>query len=587
MAMSTISLNASMRTNLLSLQQISKLQDQTQLRLSTGLKVNSALDNPSSFYTSQSLNNRANDLSSLLDAMGQGIETIKAANEGIAKAEDLLEQMKAIAEQVQLQTSDIEEIPDKATIEAKVGANGAVVSTAQELRDAINSGKETICVYGAIDLGDVKTTGKLNLQANQKLVGVNYFGNYGTKGQEFSSITATTSNGISVIRAQDGCLVSDLSFTGTSTGGAVSGFIDGGGTNIRLQNLDFQIDNAAAISAGAGGNITLSGKINIKGNASMGIGAFNSGFIEIASDAQVVIKTTGNGYGLAGFDNSSGKGIKVSGNVQFFMEGAGSPLGCSDGNIQVTSSASLYFSSQNILGGGGLAKIDSGAKIAVEKDGKTNWYEVTQNYLYNSYDYVSITADNITTKLNVSETSAWKTPEEIIAEMANEAAIDEESVSYQNQYNNALSQFDMLINDSSYKSINLLKQDSLKVNFNEDKSANLVIEGVNVTSATLGLTQADWQNDTALEESLNQVIAAKEKLRDASSQLGNYYAILTNREDFTERLINVLEEGADKLTLADMNEESANMLALQTRQQLALTSLSLASQASQSVLNLF
>ena len=299
MAMSTISLNASMRTNLLSLQQISKLQDQTQLRLSTGLKVNSALDNPSSFYSAQSLNNRANDLSSLLDAMGQGIETIKAANEGIAKAEDLLEQMKAIAEQVQLQIIDI---PDKATIEAKVGANGAVVSTAQELRDAITSGKETICVYGAIDLGDIKTTGNLNLQANQKLVGVNYFGNYGTKGQEFSSITASYSRGNYVIRAQDGCLVSDLSFTGTDTGNSGYGFIYGVGTNIRLQNLDFQLEDATAIAANKGGNITLSGKINIKGNASAGIEAVNSGFIEIASDAQVVIKTTGN--------SPQGKGLK-------------------------------------------------------------------------------------------------------------------------------------------------------------------------------------------------------------------------------------------------------------------------------------
>ena len=415
--MSAISLNSSMRTNLLSLQQISKLQDQTQLRLSTGLKVNSALDNPSSFYTSQSLNNRANDLSSLLDAMGQGIETIKAANEGIAKAEDLLEQMKAIAEQVQLQIS---EIPDKATIEAKVGANGAVVSTAQELRDAITSGKETICVYGAIDLGDINTTGGLNLQANQKLVGVNYFGNYGTKGQKFSSITASYSNGNYVIRAQDGCLVSDLSFTGTYTGSSVNGVIYGVGTNIRLQNLDFQLEDATAIAANNGGNITLSGKFNIEGNDVYGIDAWNSGFIEIASDAQVVIKTTGNSVGLrAALNSSPGEGIKVSGNVQFFMEGATSPLFRFAGNIQITSSASLYFSSQNILTGSGrgLAKIDSGAKIAVEKNGKTNWYEVTQNYLYNSYNYVSITADNITTKLNVSETSAWKTAGEIIEEM--------------------------------------------------------------------------------------------------------------------------------------------------------------------------
>ena len=71
-----------------------------------------------------------------------------------------------------------------------------------------------------------------------------------------------------------------------------------------------------------------------------------------------------------------------------------------------------------------------------------------------------------------------------------------------------------------------------------------------------------------------------------SAELGSYYNIVLNRQDFTENLINVLEEGADKLTLADMNEESANMLALQTRQQLATNSLSLASQAAQSILRL-
>ena len=80
---------------------------------------------------------------------------------------------------------------------------------------------------------------------------------------------------------------------------------------------------------------------------------------------------------------------------------------------------------------------------------------------------------------------------------------------------------------------------------------------------------------------------AVSKLRNMASVFGNNYSIVENREEFTENLINVLEEGADKLTLADMNEESANMLALQTRQQLAINSLSLASQAAQSVLSLF
>ena len=81
--MADISLTASMRSNLLSLQSAQSLMDITQNRLSTGKKVNSAIDNPSSYYTSQSLTNRASDLSALLDSMGQAIQTIKAANEGI------------------------------------------------------------------------------------------------------------------------------------------------------------------------------------------------------------------------------------------------------------------------------------------------------------------------------------------------------------------------------------------------------------------------------------------------------------------------------------------------------------------------
>jgi flagellin-like hook-associated protein FlgL len=71
--------------------------DQTQERLSSGKKVNSAIDNPSSYYTAQSLTNRASDLSGLLDSMGQAVSTIKAANEGIESITTFVEQAKAVA----------------------------------------------------------------------------------------------------------------------------------------------------------------------------------------------------------------------------------------------------------------------------------------------------------------------------------------------------------------------------------------------------------------------------------------------------------------------------------------------------------
>ena len=71
--------------------------DMTQERLSTGKKVNSAIDNPSSYYTAQSLTNRASDLEGLLDSMGQGIQTIQAANEGIESITAFVQQAKAVA----------------------------------------------------------------------------------------------------------------------------------------------------------------------------------------------------------------------------------------------------------------------------------------------------------------------------------------------------------------------------------------------------------------------------------------------------------------------------------------------------------
>ena len=113
--MSEISLTASMRSNLLSLQNTQSLMDTTQERLSTGKKVNSAIDNPSSYYTAQSLNNRAGDLSSLLDSMGQGIQTIKAADEAIEAITTFAQQAKAIANSARDEASKTEIISGSGT----------------------------------------------------------------------------------------------------------------------------------------------------------------------------------------------------------------------------------------------------------------------------------------------------------------------------------------------------------------------------------------------------------------------------------------------------------------------------------------
>ena len=364
--MSNISLTASMRTNLLSLQNTQSLMDTTQERLSTGKKVNSAIDNPSSYYTAQNLTNRASDLETLLDSMGQGIQTIKAANEGIEAITSFVQQAKAVANTAR-DTAAKSEIESSGTYVAedgkmtiKVGDETLEVNVTQAGQGDI--GKLVTAIQGATDYAKKSFT----VEANDDSTGL-------------------------VIKAKDGA----------------------------------EINGAVSIENGMG--LSINGKI-----------------------------------------------------------------------------------------------------------------------------------DTVSRKTSIE------------------------------QYNAILSQIDQLASDSSYKGVNLLKNDDLKVVFNEDRSSFLNVEGDDASSAGLGLTAvADWSTNELIDETIASVDAAITELRNMASEFGNNYSIVQTRQDFTENLMNVLTEGADNLTLADMNEESANMLALQTRQQLGVNALSLASQSAQSVLKLF
>ena len=339
--MADISLTASMRSNLLSLQQTQSLMDMTQERLSTGKKVNSAIDNPSSYYTAQSLTNRASDLSALLDSMGQAVQTIQAANEGIEAITEFANQAKAIA----TSANDTSKVSDVENYMAQFDE-----------------------IMRQID-GIAKDSG---------YKGVNLL----EEGQELKVV--------------------------------------------------FNEDRSSSL--------TVSGK-----------------------DAS----TAGLGLG----DSS---GWKISGTSTAF-----------DGSVKVD--------------------YDADTPKYVFEDGSV--YEVKKSY---------------------------------------DGTADAKTV-------------DELVKDGS-----LVKVGEAKTH-----------------GAFTGISKDE------INKSITAVEDAVSKLRNMASVFGNNYSIVESREEFTENLINVLEEGSDKLTLADMNEESANMLALQTRQQLAINSLSLASQAAQSVLSLF
>ena len=417
--MADISLTASMRTNLLSLQNTQSLMDTTQERLSTGLKVNSAIDNASSYYTAQSLNNRASDLSALLDSMGQGIQTIQAANEGIEAITEFVEQAKAIANSAR----DAASKTDVKTLNAKFSdlttpqtpKTSAATALTLEIKK-VNGDK--VEALGSSDEYDKAVTAAL-AKLNAKLAA-------GELGGKDASAFKTASE------------AAMKEFTGTV------------------------LEDVMEFSISADGKVSLTAKA---------------------------------GYQIA-------------------AKGAGE------------------------FAGQGDKAADTG-----------------------------LAGDTATSTVNVN-TDRQK---------------------YAEQFNEIMRQIDKLAKDSGYKGINLLQMNTLTVIFNEDRSSQIEVKGVDASSTGLKISNPvdSWQTDEDINKSITEAENAISELRIMASDYGNYYSIVQNRQDFTKNLINVLTEGADNLTLADMNEESANMLALQTRQQLAINSLSLASQAAQGVLQLF
>jgi len=134
--MSGIVLSASVRQNLLSLQSTADLLATTQNRLSTGKKVNTALDNPTNYFTAQGLDNRASDISNLLDGIGNGVQVLQAANTGITSLQKLVDTAKSIANQV-LQAPTGYSVKASATSLAPTGAGAlSVAGTAADLTNA-------------------------------------------------------------------------------------------------------------------------------------------------------------------------------------------------------------------------------------------------------------------------------------------------------------------------------------------------------------------------------------------------------------------------------------------------------------------
>jgi flagellin len=178
-----------------------------------------------------------------------------------------------------------------------------------------------------------------------------------------------------------------------------------------------------------------------------------------------------------------------------------------------------------------------------------------------------------------------------IAISAQSASTAAEFTELNAQYNSLVTQINNVTSDASYQGKNLVNAtgSTLTVYFSESTASQLSVASVNLTNSSLGLaiTTGATLSATSLNScAINQLDAAVATLSSKAKTLGSNVALLQTRLDFNESYVNELEVGADKLRLADTTEEGANLVALQTRQQLGISALSFAGQAEQSVLSL-
>ena len=566
--MSSTVMSASIRANLLSLQNTNAAMDKTQLNLSTGKKVNSPLDDAVAFFSAKSLTDRASDLNKLLDAMGQSISSVNQASTGVAGLSKLVDQANAIAGQARdalakgaqeakvAGTVDLKGVQDLSTKPGisttsqltftVVDKDGTTVINAQNIAIAAGDSTEQL-VTKINDLNaslsspaieaKINDAGKLEIKA---LDG----GNFSLK---FTGDTATPTT------AEDLAFAQALGF-GDSAKQVANGTLTGA-----VQNYDVMV------SAKAESSLTSNALFSASNTLAKASDTLSALFNDASASTNLITGTV---------DPTDAIKVGVNGGTQKTYNITGLTVQGLVDKINTDFDGTLAASFDGTTGKINIRSTD--AKVQTVEFGVYD--ETTTNGMTARFGF------GVASALTATAGGAGENATMIESIKLGSAAAD--LAKYESDYNKVRDQIDSLVKDAGYRGTNLLNGDTLLTVFNEDRSTSISTKGEVLTSAGLGLNAANFANASSVDSSLTELRGATATLRTFSSSLANDLNVIQTRQDFTKQTVNTLQEGSDKLTVADPNEEGATMLALQTRQQLAVQALSLASQAQQSVLSL-
>ena len=521
---SNVILSSALRSTLNSIDRTQQTIDVITERLASGLKVNSAIDDPQNFFTARALRNVSSDYNRLLDGLGQSLRVIQEAIIGLEAVEKLVDQAEAITlESLQfLRAGET----DPAIFEKIVN------SSPPPLVNQINASAPD--VYYRLN----ETAGPI--------------------------IDSGTGGGV----------------TATYTGGAVAGaaalYTNGAAPSVQFDGVNDRVSVADSplINTAPTPERTVELVFNANSTAGRQVlyeeGAGVNGFT-IYIDAGLIRVTAEDDQGAQRFADLDISAPIVAGqtyHVAFVFDGPNATFegfldGASIGALGIATEGTFPSHSGDI----GIGRVNGGVQFHDGESGGSGFAfggRISDVAIYNR-------------ALADSE----------LFNHANSLEATTSTVFPNRNYEAVLEQLDRLTIDANYRGINLLYNETLTTTFNPSGTSTLVTEGADFSSDGFGLKRLNFNNENDLLDILEQLKEGRQKIRDFGFTLTTDLSILQIRSDFTREFINTHEAGADDLTVADANETGANFLASQVRLDLGITALGLAGRSLSSTLRLF
>lgn len=616
-----VTLSSSMRTNLLQLQSTQEQINKKQNILSTGNKVNTALDGPTAFFSAKGLNQRAGDLTSLKDAMGQSISTIQAADKGLTAIDSMVDQAKGLT------TAAYAALGNDA---ASIATRKSLASQFNTLRGQIDKlaadsgygGKNLIAGNGLSMDSTASSRAAVNTIVgvdNARVTNVQAPDTYSIRIKGDGSIEGKTAD-INSAENAHGLTGLKLSGTISSTSGSFSNVqIEVRGANGRSRDIIVSDGNESRTTSYFDNTQTTSTNLKQAATSTQAqISTVNvSGTIEegdifsITVEGQTFSYTATSGDVAVGQNAAKNVATNLKNSITSAISGSGRLAG-----KDVASAA---------IGGSGTITLTGNTTSGVVRDfsltsSTTNALTKKISESFASGTIVSFTVDRrlmeaANNQGNGISTIEKKVDLQIQVTNSNGAQVTRDGMSDQGDgklangdqafaFDSGTVHLDVDAKTikqaaSSNCSANIVTKqisdanssNDITVQLNETNTNSITVGAVNLTTSGQGLKLDEAQNDWTDRKDIDKAVAgldnAKSTIRSASQSLSTNLNIITTRENFTKEFSDVLTEGASKLTLADQNEEGASLLMLQTRQQLGTIALSLANQSQQSILRLF